>query len=83
MFRILALRTALYLHDKPINVHMFVYHVSIEIFLYLSAQYLEVLLDKLKKIMGHLAIRPCLKPSALFQRKPHLLPPKQTKLTIP
>jgi hypothetical protein len=83
MFHILALRTDFYLHDKQINVHLFVYHISIEILLCLSAQYLEVLLDKLKKIMGHLAIRPCLKPSALFQTKPHLLRPEQTKLTIP
>jgi hypothetical protein len=82
MFHDLALRTALYLHNKPINVHLFVYYVSIEIFLFLSAQYLDVLLDKLKKIMGDLAIRPRLKPTALFQRNPHLLPPEQTKLTI-
>jgi len=76
MFHILALRTALYLYDKPVNVHLLVCHVSTETFLFLSAQYLDVLLVKLKKIMGHLSIRSRLKPSALFQRKPHLLPPE-------
>jgi len=64
-------------------MNLLAYHVIIETFLFLQAQYLDVQLDNLKKIMGHLSIRPRLKPSALFQRKPHLLPPEQTKFTVP
>jgi hypothetical protein len=68
---------------RTINVNFLAYHVIIETFLFLLAQYLDVLLGKLKKIKGHLSIRPRLKPSALFQRKPHLLPSEQTKFNVP
>jgi hypothetical protein len=83
MFHFLSLRNALYLYGKPINVHLLVYHVSTESFQGLSAQYLDVLRDKMNKTTGHLAIRPRLKPSPLFQTNPHLLPPEQPRFTAP